>query len=284
MAGKRADGSPGQVLVLALGLLALGAVILLPALKLVQTSLLGAAVRAAHIGDLYAADAGTEHALWRLAHEPGFADSFTEGNPSVDYSVAVGARSVGVNARLVISPTPVPQPTPTPSQGGYIGVATITDPSLVRPGVPVTVTYHLRVQNLGTSTVHLTEVGDLLPAGFQYVPGSSSGWSASDPAVTWIGGRQRLVWAFSPPLPGVEAGQTREQVFLASATPLEGDYYDQAWVVAAPDSIGIVSGSSAPLLVYPPVYDIAAASGSISIRSRVTLDQAGINIRSWQVQ
>ena len=42
----------------------------------------------------YSADSGVEHAIWRLAYEPGLADSLTVDDPTAQYSVAVNDTNV----------------------------------------------------------------------------------------------------------------------------------------------------------------------------------------------
>ena len=62
----------------------------------------------------------------------------------------------------------------------------------------MTFTYTITIENTGTDHLHPTQVRDLLPVGFTYVPGTTSGdITVADPATTLFQGRQRLTWDFS---------------------------------------------------------------------------------------
>jgi len=55
------------------------------------------------MADHYAADAGVEHAIWRLTYESGFTQTVASGSPIV-YSITVNGRTVMITVTQVVSP------------------------------------------------------------------------------------------------------------------------------------------------------------------------------------
>lgn len=274
----------GQVLALVLIVLAVGTLMATSFLTAESADLLSARESSVHLSNRTAADAGVEHGIWRVRYDPTFVAGLPASTP-VSYQKTVDSMPVTISVTLVPTPTRVPTPTPvgTPQSGGVIQVGKTSAPDSAPPGQFTVFTYTIQVVNTGTSTVHLEEVYDLLPQGFMYVPGSSSGFTTAEPALAMQSGRQKVDWVFSSPLPGVPKDETGTQVFQASAIPPDGTYYNEAWVVAAPDSIGLVaSGSAAPVTITIEQYDIRASAGSVAIRSRVGIQSGAVRIRSWR--
>jgi uncharacterized repeat protein (TIGR01451 family) len=90
-------------------------------------------------------------------------------------------------------------------------------PVSVDPGELVT--YTVTFQNISTSTAFANQIEDLLPAGFAYVPGSSSGLTSSDPVIAG----QTLIWGdnwLSAP------GSSTTLVFQAQTPITPGTYYN----------------------------------------------------------
>ncbi|MCX8126035.1 MAG: hypothetical protein N3E40_02665, partial [Dehalococcoidia bacterium] len=138
-----------------------------------------------------------------------------------------------------------------------------------------------------TSTIHLTEVGDRLPAAFQsvqYISGSSSGICSADPQISWVNGRLQLVWPLGTN-PGyrMNAGTTHRQQFQVLATIGWETYLNLAWVRAKPSSIGYVStGDTAPV-EGAKLYDVTATAGNAMVKARLGLaDDSSVAIISWQ--
>ncbi|MEK7681371.1 MAG: hypothetical protein AAB369_00915, partial [Chloroflexota bacterium] len=78
-------------------------------------------------------------------------------------------------------------------------------------------------------------------------------------------------------------GQATTQVFQATATPLDGIYYNEAWVETTADSDNPASsGGTAPVAVTTPQYDIRASAGAVAIRSRVGIQSGAVRVRSWR--
>ena len=279
----------GQALPLVLAAVAMGTLLVVPFLTQASTTLLTSRDYGQVISRQYSADAGVEHAIWRLKHEPGFAGSLTPANPTVIYPITINNTSVNINvSRVQVVFPPNPPPPPEGSQAWRTEVSKDVDPNEWPANDPKTFTYAIYIKNVGSSTVHVTEIRDLLPAGFAYVAGSSGGGTTADPAIEFQGGQQKLRWTFSPPKPSINAGQIGTQTFKATATLRAGLYWNEAWVETEEEGIGTVgTGSTAPvraggMALYG--YDILSNAGGTLIRARVTITDVGISILSWQVE
>lgn len=277
---------------MALILLGVSALLVVPFVSYGSTVLLGARKQEAQAMDRHAADAGAEHALWRIKYDSDFVSSLS---PSADYTQSFNGRTTSITVTAAATPTPMPTPTPEPStSGGRVTIAATVDPNSITPGQPTTFTYTLYIDNVGTARVHLVQIGDLLPSSFTYVAGSalSTGISKSggdfvlgEPATTTVDGQQQLTWDYAAPLPWVDGGTTAVVNLQATATPTSGTYPNTAWVEADPDSIGVVStGSSSPIVAGWPEFDVAAAAGSVTIKARARLPDNGVFILSWKVE
>ncbi|MBA7637516.1 hypothetical protein ES703_45161 [subsurface metagenome] len=177
-----------------------------------------------------------------------------------------------------------PPESPEGPQSERVEVAKSVEPSSAPLGELTTFTYTIYIENVGTSTIHLEEISDLLPIDFSYETGTSSGVTTTNPTIELQGEQEMLGWAFSPPLPAVDAGQTATQVFQATAILEEGIYWNQAWVTADPTSIGTIgTGSGAPVGNLQS-YQIVSTGGGTTIRANVSIGDIGVYIISWEVE
>lgn len=277
-------GERGQALLSVLLLLSLGSVLIAPTLHTMSTGLKATRIHRDSMLAQYSADAGVEHAIWRIRDETGFAESLTATTPSVTYGLTVNGIPTTVTVEYVTQPPPPPPP--DPGTGGIVYVSKTVDNPSGNPGQTATFTYTLHIDNIGTSTVHIVQIGDLLPPGFSYVAGSSSGITSAAPAITMMAGRQQLIWDLgSSPGHRMNSGVSETEVFRAEATIGWAIYYNNAWVIASPDSIDMVAtGPSAPIVGAMP-FDIQAKAGSTTVYARVAATETGaIAILSWQTR
>lgn len=101
--------------------------------------------------------------------------------------------------------------------------------------------YTITVSNSNNQAAGLTSVSDTLPAGFAYVPGTTSGLTSAEPTIAG----QELTWngSFSVPADG---SQTLHFAVTVSNTP--GSYLNEASATAA--SLAVVpTGPTAPVTV-----------------------------------
>ncbi len=92
----------GQVLVMVLLVLALGALILGIYLAYVSTSQRSGQDARTAVVERYAADAGIEDALWRLANEPGYAESI--GSTPDVYTLDINGATVVITVTRAFGP------------------------------------------------------------------------------------------------------------------------------------------------------------------------------------
>ena len=285
---KSADrGENGQALLLVLAIMFLGTALVSSSLSLVSTSVTSSNSPELSFTNYSSAEAGAQHGIWRLQNEAGFADSLTEMNPDDSYNLALNSTTVPVTiTEIFAAPTPTPTPGPTPDPADRIAITKGISPNAIMADTPGTFTYTIDITNVGTSNVKLEYIGDTLPAGFSYVPGSSSGVTTADPTVTMVGGQQELLWAFGPPRPGISSGNTAPQVFQASANPVQGTYYNDALVAPVAQSIGdpileVYTGPTAPLDAHAEQYEIVSQVEGVTIRVTVYRTGAGMYVASW---
>jgi len=282
------NSEKGQAFLLALVALGIGALVTAPFLGHASSSLIGSRVYREAIAERYSADAGIEHAIWRLKYEPGFADSLTAENPTANDSITINNMTNNITiTRIDDTFPPEPPPDPEGQQSWRIQVTKGVEPNSAPVGQPTTFTYTIYIENVGTSTVHIEKISDLLPLGFIYETGSSSGVTTEEPTIELEEGQQDLVWVFPTPHPFVDAGETVTQVFQAIATPEEDIYWNTAWVTLIPDSIGTIgTGSSAPVGggCLPYVYDLVSTAVGTTIHAQVSISDTGVSIISWQVE
>lgn len=101
----------------------------------------------------------------------------------------------------------------------------------VFPGNPVTFTYTITIENTGTDHLHPTQVRDLLPVGFTYVAGTTSGdITSANPTTTMQQGQQRLTWGFSTTVHMHQSGQPKKTVVFDVQGVFAGGHWNEAWV------------------------------------------------------
>ncbi len=128
-----------------------------------------------------------------------------------------------------------------------VNVSKAADPSDVTSGDVVT--YTITVTNTGAAQGYISRITDVLPAGFTYVIGSTTGISTGDPSVNG----QILEWNGSWLVP---IGSAVELTFQATAGGASGTYYNNVTVCG--DNFNAFStGDTAPVTVGAPLIDLA---------------------------
>jgi Tfp pilus assembly protein PilX len=89
----------GQALVLALLALALAVLLVTGFLYFASTSQRATVAAEDQTADRYSADAGVEHAIWRLENEPGFPSAGGEA-----YSISINGQTVLISVTQVLTP------------------------------------------------------------------------------------------------------------------------------------------------------------------------------------
>lgn len=99
----RRSGESGQALVIALIALAVGVLLVAAFVYYVTASQRASRGAEGAMVEHYAADAGVEHAIWRLTYEPGFTQTVSAGSPFI-YSIAINGQTVVITVTRVVTP------------------------------------------------------------------------------------------------------------------------------------------------------------------------------------
>ncbi len=248
----------GQAFILVIILLALGALLIGPALRLTSTTLLSSAVADQKTKELYAADAGQEYVMWKLLWQD-YAGEFDA--PNEEDQIEININGIPVTMTVVMRAV-VGTGTTLFSDRFKIKPSKTVSYSTPNDGSVRDYTYTIKLENLTLTSQALDCVYDILPSDFgnTYQPGSSQisvdggAWEAiPDPARVGYSGRYRLRWpasgTFDSTTGTFDSGQVKEIRFqMTSALSNKRTYYN--WVVIQqPDQADpVVSGPVAPLV------------------------------------
>ncbi len=268
LARGKGKGQQGSALIMALIALALGSLIVPPTLRYVATGVKAAGIQNRVAREAYAADAGVEYAMWRI-HSSGHGDfSETITVDGIPVNLAVGSLNTIAFGPIVSTDG---------TQSGRLSVTTTMDD--LGNGL---YQYTINVVNVETSTIHLNTIGAGVLGDFDYVTGSSSGVSSSNPAITSIGNGIKLAWP--PPLGAVfssnygpatlQKDDSVSQSFQFSGTGTLLGYY--FWVTATPNSIGLIASDSSG-------YNVISQAGGTTIQADVVNNQWIIFPVSWKI-
>ena len=253
------SGEKGFVLVLVVIFLALGSLLVIPALRLAYTTLNIKQLRTLALEDQYARDGAAEHAMWRLRYGGGTAE-LTEASQTIDYDIVLN----GITTHIVIQLRAEPGLSGAPlAKGGFkvLPGSTVT-PTSATPAVPTTFDYTITMQELNPDPTkgEVDEVWDQLPPGFTYVAGSSyfddgSGPVAIGEPVAAFDGEfnvYTLRWDFAPDIGFEVYGQTKRLTFQADATLTDNQRYCNEVAFRPNDER---AGKSAFITVGTPSYN-----------------------------
>lgn len=265
----------GQAFILTLVLLAIGALLIMPALRLSDTSLKSSQVVTQRARMLYAADAGQEYVMWKLLYDTAWRDASLGEDGATGYlnfdlcgisvSATVVMRAVPGRGGVTLSTDDIMRPTKTVSASNPVSPDT---PDRVANRTTQTFTYIIRMEQLSSNTSQkLEQVYDILPKGFgtgKYVANSSyirvdgGTWqSIGNPLAesSGYGGQERLRWPasgnFTSPIRHFNVRQVKELKFqIALTLPSSADnsmFYN--YVVLKVGNITTFSGQQAPITV-----------------------------------
>jgi len=130
--------------------------------------------------------------------------------------------------------------------GPIISVAKTVAPSDVTAGE--TVTYTITISNTGTAAAVITSVQDLLPAGFAYLPLTTSGLTMAEPVVN----SQIITWSGTWAIPKQSVATL---TFKASAGGVNGTFYNSV-TVSGNNFPAATTGNTAPVNVGAPLISL----------------------------
>ena len=219
-------GEKGFVLVLVVIFLALGSLLVIPALRLAYTTLNIKQLRTLVLEDQYARDGAAEHAMWRLRYGGGTAELTAEGQ-TIEYDIVLNGITTHIVIQLRAEPALSGQALANPNFSVRPGSSVMpTDPT---PGIPTDFSYIITMEELNPNLASATidQVWDQLPPGFTYKPGTSKfeGGDIGDPLTEIAAGVQTIHWVFTPPITFEAYGQIKSLTFQAQATPVNNERY-----------------------------------------------------------
>ncbi|MBI2288442.1 MAG: hypothetical protein HYU83_05680, partial [Chloroflexi bacterium] len=271
-------GETGQALILVLILLVVGALLIIPALRLTDTGLKSSQIVTNQVKALYAAESAQEYVMWKLIYDD-FASEFTyDGQEAylqfnccgIPVDILVIMRATVAKGAVILATDDVIQPTKS------------VIPATAPDGSSRTYTYYIRLEQLSDNTSQgLDAVYDILPgelSGLTYITGSSKlrvdggEWeSFGDPSIAGpaagYGNYRRLRWpasgVFDSPIRDFAVRQVKEIQFQVSGSLSNNKNYVN-WVVLDPwDSL---SGPQALLTVGSPSNtDIWGTAGMFEV-------------------
>lgn len=131
---------------------------------------------------------------------------------------------------------------------------TVTPASTAAGGI---ITYTITITNSGQGEGFLTQVKDILPAGFTHVPTSTSGLTTDDPVIngqvlTWTGN-----WTIPRKTGGVDG--TLTLAFQATAGSTSGTHYNNVTVSGSNFALAS-TGDTAPVTVTAPLMSLTKSA------------------------
>ena len=174
--------------------------------------------------------------------------------------------------------------TPTSSlcSGPAATVTKTVDKPVVLADTLETFTYTITVDNIGTDDLNVDKVEDLLPTGFVYLAGSTTGdFTTSDPSTTLIQGRERLIWNFNP-TELVPSGTVSTLTFQATATAPPGIYPNETWIVLSQFSNDAYTWPTAEVRAMG-AYGTGATAGGTTVTGELWIGFDSYAIASWEI-
>ena len=286
----------GFALILVLILVAVGSLVLIPAIQLSTTAVKSSDIAQAKTRAMYAIDGAHEYVMWKLLHDD-FGSTFSgSGAESGEFTLDACGQVVTINVAMQAIP-------------GGGGLNLVEGDAVVRPMKTVEVVdsglapghsdgadvqlyeYIIRLEQLSTDLeVAMEAVYDILPDGFRQDTFIGQSWISTDDQATWQeipegpgldghGGQIRLVWpklfdianeagtGFSSHV-GVWEGfgdfQERQVKYLKFQVggPLPNNTVQCNWVVLRP--WGTVSGPQAAVIVGEPTESSCKSGGLLT--------------------
>lgn len=244
----------GLALIAVLAFMALAIPLITGGLALASTLSIDSRVKTRIARDLYSLLGATQHSIYRIVYEDGYADGLTAGVED-SYDIALNGETVTVTV-LKLSDPPGNSPPASADSSRKLQALKTVDPVSAAPYSLTTFTYTITVENRDDQSENLNKVRDGLPPGFSYVSGSTSGVTLADPSISIKesepGGPtyEELTWNLAPLSITLQPEESAVLVFQADASVAEGNYCNIAW--AEPGGEKTSSGATALVAVGQP--------------------------------
>ena len=162
----------------------------------------------------------------------------------------------------------------SPASSGCPGAAVVltksVTPDTLTTVTPQTYTYTITLENTGNVNLNLNQLKDLLPAGFTYQPGFNSRLTLANATTSDVGGQSQLIWFSTSTKPVIMPGETKTQVFSATATAGLGNHYNEVWVSFDEIAYEVYAGPTAVVRIMA-LFQTCGTDGKTSVSSEVWL-------------
>ena len=196
--GKSVRDEKGQVLILVLILLLLGALIITPLLGYMSTGLKTGQVFEKKTDELYAADAGIEDAVWHIRYD--YLTGYSPYNYADNLTYGLSEQVNGKDVIATIKNVWIPKDIATPGEDQARAI--IETGKLIVTGSipPASTTYQIKItyyKGQADAPLQVETLGVWLPPGFTYVNNSSNlqNYLSSENVTTHCSG-QAIIWTF----------------------------------------------------------------------------------------
>ena len=224
MIKKLLHSERGSTTIMALAFMALAIPVVTASLSIASTLSIGSRVGTETLKDQYSALGASQHSIYRLAYETGYADGLATGVPN-NYTITLNGEEVTVVV-VKLSDTSGEPPPPRADSSRTLQVIKEVTPTVAAPNILTSFTYTITVENRGDKSKKVTKIEDELPPGFTYIALSTGGVTSADPGISG----QSLTWNLGGSGPTLEPGQSATLTFDADASVAEGNYCNEAWV------------------------------------------------------
>ncbi|MBI4310805.1 MAG: DUF11 domain-containing protein [Chloroflexi bacterium] len=185
--------------------------------------------------------------------------------------------STGPTAKVTVG-----SPAQTLCPGEAAKVTKDVSPAVVAGGALNTYTYTVHVANTGAEVLHMSLIRDMLPAGFTYVAGSTTGdITTADPQTTLQQGRQRLDWTLSPTV-AAQPGAQLTLTFQTQAALGPGEYWNEAWITFDEFSYTLYTWPSA-VVTAMGVVSTTAAAGTMTSNAEIWVGSGMYGLAGWYI-
>lgn len=244
----------GQAFILVLILLAVGGLLITPALNLASTGLKSRMAQHTNLMEYYATDGAQEYSLWLLTDPDFVADLIESGESDPDLYIILNRVQAEYSLTWEAAEDAAPSGAPLTDDRYRITVAVTPDGSPV-PLVPDTYkefTYSITLQYMHPEvpTEPLEQLQVTVPPRFTYMADSVSGLAGQEPSQTGsFGTGYTYTWDFDPAI-SFDYWEKKAMGFEAYATPSEYTYYTEVNVRTATPRGS--TGPTAPIVVGNP--------------------------------
>jgi len=142
-------------------------------------------------------------------------------------------------------------------------------------------TYTLTFTSDGTDPVDIDKIEDILPTGFDYVPGSTEGLTTVSPSIKYKP-EQELKWTGSP-ITTVAPGGSATLTFDVTASSDVGNYYNEVYSKVSGLNYELYSWPTSRVQIVAP-FRITATDGKTTVDSQLWLSVDFHILDKWNIE